>query len=345
MFVGNEAAAPMISVIIPFHNAERYLARCLQAITSSPYHPFELILVDDGSTDSSASIARRYPGHILSFPSPHGPAYARNRGAARARGEILFFTDSDVICAAGTLQEIGRLFLEHPDLDAVIGSYDDDPPAANFISRYKNLTHHYVHQRASTEASTFWTGCGAIRRAAFVELHGFDESYRRASIEDIELGYRLRAAGRRIVLRKDLVVKHAKAWTLRSLLRSDFWDRAIPWTVLQLSSGRILNDLNVSRAQRTASLFACMAAAVTLLAFWDLRWLALSGSALAAVVWMNRDLYRFYLRKGKSWFALRAVAMHLVYYLYSLAGFAIGSCLYLSSRWRWRRRRDRETPA
>src|SRR5262249_47747925 len=117
--------------------------------------------------------------------------------------------------------------------DACFGSYDDAPAAPNFLSQYKNLLHHYVHQHAHILASTFWTGCGAMRRVVFLGLGGFDEqTYRLPSIEDIDLGYRLRRRGGEIRLLKEMRCAHLKRWTARSMLRSDIFERGIPWTML-----------------------------------------------------------------------------------------------------------------
>ncbi len=324
--------AGMISVIIPFYNAAAYLEGCLEALRRSKHQNYELILVNDGSSDGSAETARRYSERVLSFSSPRGPAFARNRGAEAAKGDILFFIDADIICFPDTLGRVGEAFAADRDLAAVIGSYDDAPPAANFVSRYKNLTHHFVHQNASSAASTFWTGCGAVKRSIFQEFGGFDESFQKPSIEDIELGYRMRARGHKISLCKQLIVKHAKRWTFTGLLRSDIFDRAIPWTVLQLSYGGILNDLNVSRAQRASLVFACLAALSAVLSLWNLWFLAGTAAALLPVVGWNRRLYRFYHSHGGPWFCLRAVAMHWLYYLYSALAFALGCLQYCFGR-------------
>ena len=315
---------PSISVIVPFHNASAHLERCLQALAGSRHENYELILVDDGSNDSSPEIARQFTGRIITLSSCQGPAVARNRAAEQARGTILFFIDADVFCFPDTLERIEQIFREEPDLAAVIGSYDDDPPERNFLSRYKNLTHHFVHQVSSPEGSTFWTGCGAIQRSVFQELKGFDESYRRPSIEDIELGYRLRAKGRRIRLCKRLVVKHAKRWSFSSLLRSDLMDRAVPWTILQLSHGQILDDLNVSKRQRAAAFCVCLSLLFLLAAPWEPWTLLAALPCLDPVIFWNRDLYHFYWRRGGPWFALRSVSMHVLYYLYSVLGFVLG---------------------
>ncbi len=321
----------LISVIIPFCNASLYLRGCLEAVGRTEGCAYELILVDDGSTDSSFEMARPFAHSMLKLSSPHGPAFARNRGAEAARGDILFFVDADVYCFPDTLAKAREAFAADPQIAAVIGSYDDDPPATNFLSRYKNLTHHYVHQHSSPEASTFWTGCGAIRREIFLEFKGFDESYGKPSIEDIELGYRLRARGRRIALCKHLLVKHAKRWTFSSLLRSDIRDRAIPWTVLQLKYGGILDDLNVSRSQRVASAGTCLAFLLGIPGIWNRWFLAGAAVALLPAIGLNLAQYRFYHEHGGVWFCLRAVAMHWLYYLYSAIAFGMGCLKYVLS--------------
>jgi GT2 family glycosyltransferase len=326
-----------ISVVIPFGNASEHLGHCLAALERSDAVPHEVILVDDASKDGSSTIAARSGAKVLTLDRQRGPAFARNRGAEHATGDLLFFIDADVFCLRETLVKVVDSFSRDPGLSAVIGSYDDDPPARNFLSRYKNLTHHFVHQQASTVASTFWTGCGAVRRHVFNELHGFDESYGRPSIEDIELGYRLRAAGMRIELRKDLQVRHAKVWTARNLFRSDILDRAIPWTALQLQYGALLNDLNVSVGQRIAAAMAWIVpAAVCAGLFWPAFWLAALLAELVIGV-INNRLYRFYLRKGGPLFAVGSAGMHLLYYLYSSVAFCAGCALYV--------RRGRPVPA
>src|SRR3989442_4923268 len=118
------------------------------------------------------------------------------------------------------------------------------------VSRYRNLLHHFVHQRGKPDASTFWAGCGAIRRHTFEEVRGFDAArFPRPSIEDIELGYRLRAAGHRIRLDPRLQGTHLKRWTLGSILRTDIAQRALPWSRLILKSGQAPPALNLTTGQ------------------------------------------------------------------------------------------------
>ncbi|HWF11880.1 MAG TPA: glycosyltransferase family 2 protein [Bryobacteraceae bacterium] len=242
--------ASPISVIIPVYNAETYLRRCLTSLAQSSEPALECIVVDDGSTDGSVDVAREFGATVLSTEGRTGPAFARNLGANAARGEILFFVDSDVCVQTDTLAKVAGEFARDPEIDAVMGSYDDWPSAKNFMSQYRNLMHHYVHQNSRREAVTFWAGCGAMRRAVFLEFGGFDEAYRTPAIEDIELGYRLSAANRKLVLCSNIQVKHLKRWGVGSVLKTDFYYRALPWSELTFRSGSMPNDLNLQISQR-----------------------------------------------------------------------------------------------
>ena len=249
-----------ISVIVPLYNARSTLAACLAGIASSNYLDFELIIVDDGSTDGSQAIAQEYSHLFIQLAGgPYGPALARNRGAEAARGEILFFVDSDVVIYPDTLTIIDDAFECRPEYSALFGSYDDEPGDSGFLSQYKNLTHAFVHQKAREEGSTFWSGCGAVKKSVFMQLGGFDvKNYPRPSIEDIELGCRIKANDGRIWVNKQVKVKHLKRWTFRGLVRTDIFDRAIPWTLLILRNRDLPNDLNLSGAQRVSAALAAL---------------------------------------------------------------------------------------
>jgi glycosyltransferase involved in cell wall biosynthesis len=243
-------AAPKISIVIPAHNASRTLVACLSAVAESGVKPFELLVVDDGSTDETPGIAARCGARVLETGGKKGPSHARNLGAREAKGDVLFFIDADVCIRPDSLSRLSATFAGDSSIDAVIGSYDDTPQEQDVLSMYRNLMHRYVHQNSKREASTFWSGCGAIRRSVFLEFNGFDEGYGRPAIEDIELGYRLTSNGRKIILDHELEVKHLKRWTFINLIKTDVFDRAIPWTELILRDGRMPNDLNVQTSQR-----------------------------------------------------------------------------------------------
>lgn len=241
-----------ISVVVPVHNSANFLRKCLEHLNRSTFRDFECIVVDDGSTDDSAGVAKKAGATVCATDRRRGPAYARNIGAKIAQGSILFFIDADVCVSPNTLERVCANFEQDPELTAVIGSYDDFPESQDFVSLYKNLMHSYVHHNSRREACTFWSGCGAIRTSTFHEFSGFDESYERPAIEDIELGYRLAAAHKKILLDTSILVKHLKRWSFFGLVKTDILDRGIPWTELILRDRHLPNDLNLQLSQRVS---------------------------------------------------------------------------------------------
>ena len=242
-----------ITMITPVYNGGAGFQRCLAAVQAAGVAPDEWLVVDDGSTDVSARWAQAAGAEVLTTASPaSGPAVARNLAAQHATGDLLFFCDADIEIRPDTLAHIRRTFAADRGLTALFGSYDDQPGDPDFISQYKNLFHHYVHQRADADASTFWGGCGVIRREVFLQLGGFSPRYTLPSIEDIELGYLLKRHGYRICLDNTLQVKHLKRWTFTSLLHSDILARGIPWTELIWRERAFLNDLNLQTHNRVS---------------------------------------------------------------------------------------------
>jgi GT2 family glycosyltransferase len=322
---------PFVSVVVPVRDGAAHLPRCLDALVASDYARREIIVVDDASSDSSAEIATSRGALVLRLARQSGPAAARNHGAARARGDVLLFIDADVEVRRDTLTRVAAHFAADPTLAAVFGSYDDAPAEPNFASQFKNLFHHFTHQRSARRASTFWAGCGAIRREVFLVTGGFDaRRFARPSVEDIELGYRLCRAGREIVLDRDVQVKHLKRWTLPTLWRADIRDRAVPWSRLIVAQGGMINELNLSYRDRVSAALVCLAAlalavgafARALVAASPAPFVAASLVLLAVVVALNLGLYKSFFRLRGARFAVAACAMHLLYFLYGAATFA-----------------------
>lgn len=311
-----------VSLIVPVYNGGEHWTRVLDALSALKPAPGEIIVVDDGSTDESSALARARGLNVLTTPLARGgPAIARNIGAAHAQGDVLFFIDADVLVKPDAIARITNA-LSDANLSAIFGAYDDAPGDAAFVSQYRNLLHHYVHQTSSENASSFWAGCGAIRRRAFNELGGFAAEYGRPSIEDIELGNRLKKSGGQIRLAKDFQVKHLKRWTLRSLIVTDIRDRALPWAELIARQGELPADLNLKISHRLSAvlcwlLLAAIFAGIVSPLFWFAA-LALVFGLLA----LNFDLYRFLFQKRGAWFVARALPLHWLYYLYSSATFA-----------------------
>lgn len=330
---GYAPRASRLAVIIPARNAAATLPQCLDALLAQVSDDDEVVVVDDCSTDDTCEVVARFNVKLVKQPRHMGISAARNRGVELTQAPLLFFYDADVVLAPGALARAREIMLR-PDVGALIGSYDDDPAAPTTISRFKNLAHHHFHQRSRVEATTFWGACGLIRRDVFVASGGFDNDQR--TVEDVELGYRLVAQGVRIVLDPELQVKHLKEWTLRSLVTTDVFLRAIPWTLLWLERRTLPSDLNFAADQRVASMVAfALAIAVPVAIFKYQAWLVVAF-LLTAAFWLNRDLCGLFFRRGGLWFALKGFLLQQFYYLYSLFSLVAGVAIYFA-RWFTRR--------
>jgi glycosyltransferase involved in cell wall biosynthesis len=322
-----------ISVIIPAHNAAWIVADCLQAVFQSTFRDFEVIVVNDCSTDQTAEIARGFPCTVLATSFKSGAGAARNLGAASASAEILVFVDSDVLIKPDSLAAVAAAFESEPALAGLFGSYEAATAPGNFTSVFKNLQHHYTHQTSNERANTFWSGFGAVRRTPFEEVGGFPSGRK---MEDVELGYRLTLNGHRIRLRKDLRVLHCKRYTLAKLIQSDLFDRAVPWVCLMLELRIFRNDLN-TRDHNVMS----VPLSVLLLAWPLLDWLTASANlyvwALLPILVigflvLNRGFLNFVRREKGLPFAAGASVLCWLGYLYSGVGVAIGLLMYWKHR-------------
>jgi len=317
-----------ISIVMPVFDSLHYLESSLPPLAAiEDPRLLEILVVDDGSTDRSAEYARSCGARVLQSGGRLGPGAARNVGVREARGEIVLFIDADVVLGVDSFARIAEKFSE-PITVAVFGSYDSRPAYPGFMSQYMNLRHHHGHQIPSDDASTFWAGLGAVRRGAFLAIGGFDgERFRVPSIEDIELGHRLRSAGGRIRRDPRIEANHLKQWSLLEVVRTDVFRRALPLARLKLENSAAFNDLNLRTTERWKATLAGVLAVSTLLALvgYCSLWVPIALFALAALV--NRELVALFARNG-WWFALRGLLFHQIYYLYSGATFAYCAVLH-----------------
>ena len=331
---------PLLSVIVPAYQGEILLPVTLGALAASdfPRDRWELIVVDDVSTDATASVARRWADRVVSLEGqPHGPAFARNRGVEASQGTWIVFIDADVKVHTDTLSCFAAAIEAEPGIVAIFGAYDDDPTSPDFLSQYRNLLHRYVHNTSVGEADTFWAGCGAVRRDAYAAIGGFDEArYPRPQIEDIDLGYRLRERGGRIVLRAELQGAHLKRWTLVKAVRADLFDRAIPWVRLLLERGGLITarSLNLRRGERSkAALVGLSGLLLTIAAIWQHAEPALAALILLFVVVLsNLPLFTWFAFRRGPLFAVAVVPMNVLYYVISAVAVGVAFVQHLALR-------------
>lgn len=316
-----------LAVVVPAYDAAHFLGRSLPPLLGAR-PDLSVVVVDAGSTDETGALARQLGARVVRLPVREGPAGARNAGVAAAESEVVLFVDADCVIHGDAIERVRDAFRAEPELVALCGSYDARPPERNFFSLYMNLRHHYTHQRARREPASFWAGCGAVRREAFLRAGGFDaERYPRPEIEDIELAGRLRPLGR-LRLDPELQVTHLKRWTFRSVVETDLFRRALPWARLIRETGKLPDDLNLRRSQRLAAALAPLALLALPLGPWAaatgrLALAAGCGAVLAASLALSVGMVACFARSAGASFALRAWLFHQVHLVYSALAFVL----------------------
>ena len=337
------APAPTVSVIIPNYNYARTLGACLESVLTQTHPPHEVIVVDDGSTDGSPGLARAYPCTVIENAGNGGVSAARNRGAAAATGEILFFLDSDIALCPDALERAVALLRAEPELGCVHGLvdkvplYDDGP-----VEVYRCLNEHFWRLRGAGLVRTVFFALCAMPRAVFEEIGPLDESLRDA--EDVEYSERL-ARRHPIRLTAAFTGRHDEADRLLPLLREQF-----------RRSQLLVSFAAAHRLSRGALKANRMPGVLTVAAAWaSLLLAALSGPTglfgltgltgpAAAAVWLvppallalftvaDPPLTRFVVRERGLAYLPRFMGYHFLLHTALLAGIARGCLRKLTDR-------------
>ena len=295
---------PTLTAVIPATNDPPTLTACLASIAAAEVPPEQVVVVTDGN----------------------GPAAARNAGVEDATGDVIVFVDADVLPHEDAFSRIREAFDADAELTALFGSYDDSPADPGVVSQFRNLLHHHVHQQGAGEATTFWAGLGAVRADAFRAAGGFDaERYALPSVEDIDLGTRLTADGGRIVLDPLLQGTHLKRWTIADMVRTDFWQRGVPWVELVLRHQSGATALNLGWRHRVSAA-AAVVSALSLLR--GRPGTAVAGLALLAA--LNVELYELLLRKQGPARAAAGAGLHAVHHVTGALAVPVGVARHLN---------------
>ena len=210
--------APFVSIIVCSYNGGRTLAACLNSLGKLNYPDYEVILVDDGSTDDTAYIAAQFPQVRYIHQGNHGLSYARNTGAAAAKGEVLAYTDSDCMADVDWLYYlIGTLISGDY---AGVGGPNITPPGQNWIQAcVAAAPGGPSHVLLTDTIAEHIPGCNmAFYRWAFENIGGFDPEYRKAG-DDVDFCWRLQQAGCVIAFSPTAIVWHHRRFTLRAFLK------------------------------------------------------------------------------------------------------------------------------
>lgn len=215
---------PAYSVIIPTYNSAKTLKKLFQSLAEQSFNLFEVIVVDDGSTDDTREMASRFKVRYERQENS-GPASARNRGATLASGEWLIFADADTIFARDTIEQIDRV-LNSCDAHALVGTYSGQPANKGFVPEYKALWERVtidegftLDERGLARNNSWAPRPGVVRKNVFDALGGFNTAFRGADLEDMELGYRLYEGGYKTYFAPAIRIQHHYPQTMAKELR------------------------------------------------------------------------------------------------------------------------------
>jgi len=313
----------MVSIIIPVGPNDKHIDYCLTALYKSSNSPLNVIIVLDGWKRKFSASPKYWELRIFSIDKC-GPAACRNYGAKQAKTELLCFIDSDVELHENIINDSVN-FISNQKINGVIGSYDNTPLDKSIVSEFRNLLHHYHHNKNNGQKGVFWGAFSVIDRNAFTKAGGFNENYSKPSIEDIELGYRLLENEYIILINSTLQIKHRKTWSFKNMVYTDIFLRAKPWTIL-LNKHKKWNSsgLNTSSKEKVSAFLVLATYFLLLLSIQNI-WLILPAiTCLLGLICIQLSLYSFFVKRVSLYKIPIIFALHHVYYLSALTGFAFG---------------------
>lgn len=322
-----------ISVVIPSRNAEATIGECLRAALGSSHGSFEVVVVDDASTDGSKEIVRGFPCRLVELKEHAGVSKARNKGAENSKGDILLFIDADCLLEKDALSIIAGSM----DGGTVLGgTYTPIPfDSSSFFSTFQSIFVNYHETRG--EPDYIAAHCLAIDKNAFNEVGGFiEDSYMgvAAGVEDVELSHRLRKAGYRLRMNSKPLVRHVFNFDFRKSM-ANAYRKSMVWTRYSLSNKDWLRDSGTaSRGLKVNVLSYFVVALLALLFLAGIPYALLPIPFFAALgIMVNGGLISSFYRVKGFFFAFRASAYYfLVYPLAVGLGSFAGLLKYLGRR-------------
>jgi len=194
---------PKVTVITPIYNNARMIGECLDSLLPQDYPDYEVIVVDDGSTDNTRDEVCKYPVKLIS--NPHlGISAARNAAVKAAEGEIIMTMDSDLKVPGDLISRMVESLLDDEKRGVVMSWWDISNPNNLVAALIYRGYEYYV--RNLSEPNFFWGYCFAIKKKIFDEIGYFDESL--PLVEDVDFAYRMIEAGYTVKILKDVRVWH-----------------------------------------------------------------------------------------------------------------------------------------
>jgi radical SAM superfamily enzyme YgiQ (UPF0313 family)/glycosyltransferase involved in cell wall biosynthesis len=316
----------MISIVIPTYNASRFMPALLDSIFSQAVDDMEVIIVDDCSTDNTVEIVQKHPVRVIQMEKNGGPARARNRGVKEARGDIIFFLDSDVLVMDGTIREVRDYFEKNPSAQCTIGICSTEPLNKGFVSAYMAMFE-YIHLigQKYDKVSVFAPRCGAIKKDFFWKVGGYAENYKGADVEDFELARRINKEDC-IILNPKIMVKHQFADFKQAL--KIYFKRTVMWVHLFFKEKQLDNAGPTSPSNGIAAICAFLSFLLIFImpfvsfakpAFWLL---------IAVYLFSNLKWWNFMRKEAGLMFAVKALLLNYILGIEIMGSAAYAALIY-----------------
>jgi len=296
------------SVIVCIHNNVSIISKTLESIRSNDFNDYELIVVDDGSTDNPQELVKPLCNRFLRLEEKRGPAYARNYGVKHAAGEWLVFIDSDAIIPNKQLSLFRSTIFENPKCIGVSTGTSLECIDGGFYSKYCALQEEfyireYVRKQKNHNFAFVTTRCGAINKKTFLKQKGFNESFKVPSIEDFEFSLKVLSSGTgHFYYLPDSEVKHYWVNSFSKLFKRLYRNAFLytRWIDKDISKDIITTN---SRALSNLASFMSLLFLPVVLVYFPV--LYLSAILFIFSLWLQRD-FILYLAPSGPLFQLRA---------------------------------------
>jgi len=302
-----------ISIIIPNYNGSCTIGKCLEATFSSTYDNFEVIVVDDCSTDNSIEIIKKFPCKLIQLEKKSGASKARNIGAQNSRGEILFFIDADCILQEDTLALVNKSFSEVENI-AIGGTYTKIPYDDRFFSTFQSIFINYSETKKE-EPDYIATHAMSVDPDTFSKLGGFSENFL-PILEDVEFSHRLRRSGLKLIINPEILVQHIFNFTLIKSLRNAF-RKSMYWTIYSLKNKDLLADSGTAsfELKTNVACFFLNILLITLFFYYKNTGFLVTILLISVTnIFASRGLFiSFYKSKGFSFAIIAALYYTLIY--------------------------------
>ncbi len=320
----NHPAPPFISVIIPNHNGARTIGLCLEAAFASQYDNFEVVVVDDCSSDNSIAIIEKYPCRLFRLREQGGASRARNTGAGNSMGELLFFIDADCLLQNDTLERAAAAYQDEGPGGIIGGTYTPLPHDRTFFSIFQSIYIHYSETKNLRDPDYVATHAMLIGKDLWQKSGGFNEQFM-PILEDVEFSHRLKKIGARLCMSPDILVQHIFHFSFVRSMRNGM-RKSKYWSIYSLKNRDLLSDSGTASREFKFNVLSCfMNFLLIFLAFLQQDWMLVLPVLLLFGInlFLNRHLVRIFFRVGGPFFAIPAVLYYTFVYPFAVG---IGVC-------------------